>query len=621
MCNGVYDCPGREDEEKCDSYACPGFYRCRGSTVCVHPSHVCDGMLQCPQRDDELFCNLTCPPGCTCLGLAFTCSRSFQAGLHPRLRYLHVSGDEAMTPALLKDNVILVYLSLARCGLTSADDLRFPNLHTLDLSDNRIREISFDQLSFLVNLKSLYLSGNPVTALFSDGPSGQSPIPQLLKLDLSRVDLEVLNVSALDPLNKLRTLNLSHSGVSRVLTAEGKVRGRDPAHVALTSLRVLDVRGCPMTQFPTDLFRSLKDLSDVYADTYRLCCPDLLPPAFDVNRCRATSDSISSCRSLLASDTPRVLVSVSAAFALTGNFANLFVRVYLSRTRSASRYHVYLSHLACSDFLMGVYLAMLACADTLYRGRYLREDIAWRHSAACQMAGFISLLSRQTSACVVCLMTLDNGLTLYSFLVPRLRDAKSAHLVCAVVWGLGFLLASIPLMTSQWEWHSQSAICQPMPGLAGVQSAGSQYALGAVVFNLALSALGLTAQAAVFALLASRTSASSKEMTHDVRMARRLGTMVTADVTCWIAADVTALMALHGVHVPDGVGVAMATVVASLHSAVNPLLYAHGATEERRCAARRERVMKYMTAKSRNSDKGRPLQVAATVDTTLSTHS
>ena len=219
-------------------------------------------------------------------------------------------------------------------------------------------------------------------------------------------------------------------------------------------------------------------------------------------------------------------------------------------------------------------------------------------------------------------MTLDdNGLTLYGFLVPRRRGAKSAHLVCAVIWGLGFLLASVPLMTSQWEWHSRSATCQPLPGLAGVQSAGSQYALGAVVFHLALSALGLTAQAAVFAFLASRTSASSEETTHDVRMARRLGTMVTADVTLWIAADVTALMALHGVHVPDGVGVAMATVVASLHSAVNQLLYAHGETEERRCASRRERVMKYLTAKSRNSDKGRPLQVAATVDTTLPTHS
>ena len=41
-CNAVYDCPGREDEASCDSYSCPGFYRCHASRVCVHPSHVCE---------------------------------------------------------------------------------------------------------------------------------------------------------------------------------------------------------------------------------------------------------------------------------------------------------------------------------------------------------------------------------------------------------------------------------------------------------------------------------------------------------------------------------------------------------------------------------------------------
>ena len=58
LCNGVHDCPGREDEALCDSYmhTCPGFYKCRQSTVCVHIQHVCDGLYQCPQRDDEALC-------------------------------------------------------------------------------------------------------------------------------------------------------------------------------------------------------------------------------------------------------------------------------------------------------------------------------------------------------------------------------------------------------------------------------------------------------------------------------------------------------------------------------------------------------------------------------------
>ena len=76
-CNAVYDCPGHEDEEGCERYTCPGFYRCRNSAICVHADHVCDGVFQCPLHDDELTCGRTCPEGCTCYGYAFVCSRSF----------------------------------------------------------------------------------------------------------------------------------------------------------------------------------------------------------------------------------------------------------------------------------------------------------------------------------------------------------------------------------------------------------------------------------------------------------------------------------------------------------------------------------------------------------------
>ena len=34
-CNGVDDCPNREDEISCETYICSGFYRCRGSKVCL----------------------------------------------------------------------------------------------------------------------------------------------------------------------------------------------------------------------------------------------------------------------------------------------------------------------------------------------------------------------------------------------------------------------------------------------------------------------------------------------------------------------------------------------------------------------------------------------------------
>ncbi|KAL8585871.1 hypothetical protein ACOMHN_056466 [Nucella lapillus] len=79
-CNDVNDCLDHEDELWCNGYRCPGFYRCRGTdrTICVHTDHLCDGLPQYPRHDDELMCDLTCPESCTCYGLAFTCTHTFQ---------------------------------------------------------------------------------------------------------------------------------------------------------------------------------------------------------------------------------------------------------------------------------------------------------------------------------------------------------------------------------------------------------------------------------------------------------------------------------------------------------------------------------------------------------------
>ena len=94
-CNGVDDCPNREDEASCESYICSGFYRCRRSKVCLHTDNVCDGVFQCPQYDDELLCEkLTCPDVCQCQGLAFVCSANFSASSYPSLRYLDASGSD-----------------------------------------------------------------------------------------------------------------------------------------------------------------------------------------------------------------------------------------------------------------------------------------------------------------------------------------------------------------------------------------------------------------------------------------------------------------------------------------------------------------------------------------------
>ena len=40
-CNRTSDCVFQEDERDCEDWTCPGLFRCRGSSVCVHADHMC----------------------------------------------------------------------------------------------------------------------------------------------------------------------------------------------------------------------------------------------------------------------------------------------------------------------------------------------------------------------------------------------------------------------------------------------------------------------------------------------------------------------------------------------------------------------------------------------------
>nr|KAG5686927.1 hypothetical protein BaRGS_018916 [Batillaria attramentaria] len=304
-CNDVYDCPGHEDEADCDTYTCPGFYRCRASRVCVHRDHVCDGNYHCPQRDDELFCQLDCP-------------------------------------------------------------------------DNFLREFRLSMLSTLVNLQ---------------------------------------------------TLNLSESGIEHVL-GEGQQMPR--------KLSVLDVRGCPLLTFPRNMLNGTVSLQAVFSDNYKLCCPASLPADFNLNNCQAPSDEISSCRSLLRADVYRVFLSVFAILSLTGNTGTFVFRSFAKSSNSKSGFSVFVSHLCLADLFMGVYLAMIGVADRLYQGTYLWEDVQWRNSVACKVAGFLSLLSSEASAFIICLITADR------FVVTRFPFSSGyASGVMIVLNFLLFLLIAV----------------------------------------------------------------------------------------------------------------------------------------------------------------------------------
>ncbi|KAK7114561.1 G-protein coupled receptor GRL101-like [Littorina saxatilis] len=587
-CNGVYDCQGHQDEADCNRYTtCPGFYRCRASTVCLTAAEMCDGVLHCPEHDDELLCDSVCPSGCTCYGHAFFCGGPFQAGQFAELRYLHANGS-GLRPADVSNNTMLVYLNLASCALRELSHLSLPNLHILHLGENHLTEVSDEHLFHLPNLRHLSLAGNPLTSIFRKQRVAPVLSSLLHSLDLSRVTIPVFHMTALRPFPNIEVLNLSDCEVDTMSTD----RFETP-----TSLHVLDVRGCPLTFFPRDLLQGLGQLREVMADTYKLCCPVTLPTGFNLADCRAPSDEVSSCDNLLRSHVYRVFLALFAILALLGNLTAFVARVFLSRVRNG--FDVFTITLCSSDFLMGVYLAIIGVADRHYMGSYLWNDVSWRRSAACKVAGFLCMTSNEVSALVVCLITLDRLLVL-RFPFSRVRfSKKSGALASGTAWVVGVVLALIPLLppSAHWGFYSLTGICMPLP-ITRKEFPGHQYSFSLlVVFNFVLFMLIAVGQLLIYQSVqknsvkhAGVTNQSSK----DQRQARRLITIAMSDFLCWFPVGLLGILSSAGQPISGEVNVAMAIFVLPLNSALNPFLYTVNRLLEKRQMKKKKRLMEQL---------------------------
>ena len=581
-CNGVYDCTNKEDEHDCEDSRCPGFYRCRSSHVCVHLDHLCDGWPQCPQHDDEWLCHVTCPPQCLCHGLAFLCPRPFPAHHFTQLRYLDAAGS-TMTLDDLKGDVYLTWLSLESCGVGHVHDVDLPNLRVLDLSHNLLSSLHMDVFSTWTNLKTLKLLGNPLVSLSVGG--NQSKQHNLESVDVSYTLIQSVGGGLFSNYPQLRTVNASFS----------RIRFVTEGFVFTPKLVVLDLRGNPLQRFPLDIFSGLTHLKTVYSDLYKLCCKDVLPDRFDESSCYAPRDEISSCGDLLRANTYRAILWLVSIFSLVGNIGCLLFRLFVQRT-TMTGFNVFVSSLGLSDFVMGIYMAIIGVADRMYQGKYFLFEDSWKTSTVCSTAGFLSLVSCEVSASMICIITLDRFLVLrYPF--SRLHFNRRSAVVASIgVWTFGLVLAAVPLhpVLSHWEFYSQTGVCIPLP-ITSRSFAGQRYAFAVmIVLNLLLFLLIATGQTLIFWTVQSTSMATSSttKKSQDTAIARHLTSIVVSDFLCWFPIGLLGVLAAVGVPVPGIFNVVVAVFMLPLNSALNPFLYTFSTLLEYWDKQEEQRLMK-----------------------------
>ena len=564
--NGEKDCRTGEDEDiPVHNMTCAGYYRCQGTGSCVHKDYVCDGIYHCPNKDDERFCHLTCSQGCICEGHAYKCSVMIDPLQHLHVRYLDLSHASNVSLENTHFMEYLSFLNLSFCYLGNVNLTNMHQLQTLDLSFNSITELASLNLHKLPRLLYLNLSNNPFAkTLISSFTT-------------------MLNLGELQNVRSLIMTNVSLEVI------------QNKVFVPLSKLTYLDIRANPVHSYNKESFGGLTALEELHTDESKLCCSYFHP---SLSRCHAPVDELSSCSDLLAQDFFRVFLWAFSVLAIVGNAGVLIYRLFVSTHTSPPAFRVLVKNLCTSDLLMGVYMMLIGVADAQYRGVYVAKEGEWTKSTACTIAGFLSLVSNEVSAFVICLITLDRVLVLCFPLNSRVHlSSRVTTCVCCVVWVTGIVLAAVPLLAGM-EFYGLNGICLPLP-ITRKQFSGQTYAFGVfIILNFILFVFIGVGQ--VFIYLAVRkasTAAGSQRREKDMTLARRLFLVVFTDFCCWFPIGLMGLLAASGTPIPGQVNVWAAIFVLPLNSALNPFLYTLNGLMEQRKKRRMEKRTRRIIAK------------------------
>ncbi len=174
----------------------------------------------------------------------------------------------------------------------------------------------------------------------------------------------------------------------------------------------------------------------------------------------------SSCEDLIRKEVLRAFLWIVCLTSLLGNVLSLVYRLIWDTSKLKLGYGIFVTNLAISDFMMGVYLIIIAIADVVFRGSYMTEDIWWRNSHGCTLAGMLATVSSEASVLIMCLITVDRLLVIkYPFGQVKFTT-RSALIASVVCWILSLAIAMFPIWHSSYfkgRFYNKASVCLALP--------------------------------------------------------------------------------------------------------------------------------------------------------------
>ncbi|XP_078483096.1 uncharacterized protein LOC144743365 [Ciona intestinalis] len=326
---------------------------------------------------------------------------------------------------------------------------------------------------------------------------------------------------------------------------------------------------------------------------------------------------------------------VMGFFALVGNFVVIVSNILKLKTFSKNAATVnsngwLILNLATSDLLMGVYLLSIGIKGVLFSGTYCYHDIEWRSSQSCSLLGATALLSSETSIFIMTIMTTQRLFVVYKPIAMRNVRFRFTFVPTVVAWGLGLLVALIPLLrnasgyftiavwypnkfyktneisrlnmielatrmtnTSPASWeHTKDIVSQKVPlfkihrdvhyyGFTSVcmpklfLHTGEEtweYSISIITINFVLFLYMLVGYIVIYkksTKMAPPSAADARKQSMQNRILR----LIVTDFLCWIPICIMVYISLSGVKIDPVVYAISAGILLPLNSALNPLLY------------------------------------------------
>ena len=233
-----------------------------------------------------------------------------------------------------------------------------------------------------------------------------------------------------------------------------------------------------------------------------------------------------------------------------------------------------LLNLAFGDFLMGAYLVIIATADVYYRGNYAANDLQWRNSYMCAVAGFLSTFSGENSVLTLTVITIDRFIVIAFNSQLMKLDKYHLKLIMGFLYVIVLILCLVPFIENSYfkQFYGQSEMCLPLP-IASKRQSSIEYTNEldgehVVKPRQVISSRGIAWQYSVFIFVGinglsflailimyvwmfrsvKKTHAAARTIQRksDMAMARKMFLIVGSDALCWFPVMGLAVYCLIG---------------------------------------------------------------------------